>query len=214
MKVLVVAAHADDEVLGCGGTIARHVREGDDVLVLILAGLRDNEKMRTGTQVKALRDAAKALDFSYNVLGFIDQKFDTHPFLDIVQRLELEAREYAPEIIYTHHGGDLNMDHRITYQAVLTAFRPLPGSTVKAIYGFEVRSSTEWGLQPFVPTHYVTLDVSDQLAKWNAVLIYKNEMREVPHTRSEVAIGNQVEQRGYEVGHRWAEAFTTIRTIT
>lgn len=207
-KVSVIVSHGDDEVLGCGGTIARHVAEGDDVRLIIMV----NHGMRAKDQIDMAHNAAKILGIkSVDSIGLCDQMMDDYPFTKIVGLLE--GIIGTPEIIYTHHLGDLNMDHRITAQAVLTAARPLPGSTVKEIYGMEVLSSTEWAAsEPFIPQHFVDIGKYADV-KLQALRCYDSEMRDPPHARSYVAVEAREQLRGASVGVCFAEAFTVLRQI-
>jgi LmbE family N-acetylglucosaminyl deacetylase len=166
-SVLVVAAHADDEALGCGGTIARHATFGDQVHVVFVA---DGVTSRLNAEGDELARRQQATEQARNILGirsttFLglpDNRLDSLPLLNIVQPLEAIVARLAPELVYTHHYGDLNVDHRQTHQAVMTACRPLPGTTVREILTFEVMSSTEWGgLAPFLPNLFV--DIGAQL---------------------------------------------------
>lgn len=212
-RVLVVAAHPDDEALGCGGTIARHSADGDDVHVVFVA---DGE---TSRGMKALpnrnfmaHEAAKVLDTrSMLFLDFSDQRLDQVALLDIIKLIEVQAFIVKPTIVYTHHAGDLNLDHRIVHQAVMTAFRPLPGNQVKAIYAFEVLSSTEWGTG-FVPNHFV--DISNFVGKKiDALRCYDSEMRKAPHARTYQTSLLLADLRGASAGLYSAEAFMTLRSI-
>lgn len=221
-RILVVAAHPDDEALGCGGTIARHGAEGDSVTVAFLTdgvGAR-NEATGGSTDSHArCAAAAKAAD----VLGveppvflnFPDNRLDTVTLLDIVQAIEGVVRKIRPSRIYTHHSGDLNVDHRLCHQAVITATRPMPGRSVRAIYGFEVPSSTEWMFGsrcPFQPNRFV--DVSAFVtAKLAALQCYEDEMRPFPHPRSARAVEALAVWRGATAGLDAAEAFTVIRQV-
>lgn len=218
--VLVVAAHSDDEALGCGGTLARHVAEGDSVHAIFLA---DGVSSRPKTGKKDLAVRMKAAQLAHKILGLQsiqylglpDNQLDSLPLLDIVQPLEKLIQLIAPQIIYTHHIGDLNIDHRITHQAVLTACRPLPDSLLKEIYAFEVVSSTEWnssGQSPFLPTVFV--DISNYLdCKMKALKAYGLEMRNAPHARSLENIQALAVHRGHSVGVSAAEAFMPIRIL-
>jgi LmbE family N-acetylglucosaminyl deacetylase len=215
-----VAAHTDDEALGCGGTIARHVAEGDIVFAVFMA---DGVTSRTQTAKDDLVNRNTAAENARTILGIRenfylglpDNRMDSLPLIEVIQHLEPIIRKLKPNIIYTHHHGDLNVDHRITHQAVLTACRPMPGSSVQAIYAFEIMSSTEWATpnsDPFVPNHYV--DISDQLStKLEALRAYQMEMREAPHSRSVEHLVHLAHHRGHTVGKRAAEAFVTVRTL-
>jgi LmbE family N-acetylglucosaminyl deacetylase len=218
--ILVIAAHADDEAIGCGGTIARHVAEGDAVHLIFMA---DGVTSRTGAgdagigerEATAAR-AHKCLGVSsVSYLAFPDNRLDNVSLLDIVQRLEGAIVPLAPDVIYTHHHGDLNIDHRITHEAVMTACRPLPGSTVREIYAFEVMSSTEWGgpaLAPFSPQ--LSLDITEYLGvKLAALDAYRIEMRAAPHSRSIEHIRALALHRGHSAGVHAAEAFMVVRVL-
>lgn len=218
--VLVVAAHTDDEALGCGGTIARHVAEGDTVYACFMAdGVSsrvDADQTDLVSRQEAAENARAILGIKENFyLGLPDNRMDSIPLLDVVQKLESIIHRLKPGIVYTHHHGDLNVDHCITHQAVMTACRPVPGSSVRAIYAFEVMSSTEWAapfVAPFVPDHYV--DISNQLCKkMDALKAYQQEMRKEPHSRCMNHSLHLSHHRGYSVGKVAAEAFVTVRTV-
>lgn len=218
--VLIVAAHTDDEALGCGGTIARHVAEGDTVYAVFMA---DGVSSRAQADQEDLENRNAAAERAREILGIQenfylglpDNRLDSLPLIEVVQRLEPIIRKLQPNIIYTHHHGDLNVDHRITHQVVLTACRPMPGSRVQAIYAFEVMSSTEWATpiaEPFLPNHYV--DISDQInTKMDALRAYQLEMRDAPHSRSFEHLSHLAQHRGYTVGVMAAEAFVVVRTV-
>ncbi len=202
-KVLVIAAHADDETLGCGGTIARHVADGDEVHIMVLCGDRKEQG----------RAAADVLGAYFHHAEFPDQRFDSLDILDITKLIECIGRLILPDTVYTHWHGDLNRDHRITAEATLTAFRPLPASTVREIYGYEVLSSTEWGGVPFQPNYYVNISGDPLNKKLTALKCYPSEMRDPPHARSMMAIEAKAFQRGSETGIMAAEAFHQYRRI-
>ncbi|MBI5329731.1 MAG: PIG-L family deacetylase [Betaproteobacteria bacterium] len=218
--VLIIAAHTDDEALGCGGAIARHVAAGDAVHAVFMA---DGVSSRPDTtpedmdrRMAAARQAHEILGLRrVQYLGLPDNRMDSLPLLDVVQALEAAIEPLAPQVIYTHHHGDLNIDHRITHQAVMTACRPLPGSPVREIYGFEVLSSTEWATpqqEPFAPNVFV--DISDFLSiKLSALRAYQSEMRSAPHSRSIEHVEHLARHRGYSVGVEAAESFISIRLI-
>ena len=218
--ILVVAAHADDEALGCGGTIARHVAEGDTVHVVFLA---DGVSSRQSAQpdemdrrLAAAEQARRALGVVATIfLGLPDNRLDGLPLIDVIQPLENVIRQFNPQIIYTHHFGDLNVDHRIAHQAVMTACRPLPECSVEEIYAFEVMSGTEWSsvsLMPFLPNMFV--DISKYLAvKLQALKAYALEMRPAPHSRSMEHMTALAQHRGHCVGVDAAEAFMVMRVV-
>jgi LmbE family N-acetylglucosaminyl deacetylase len=219
-RVLVVAAHADDEVLGCGGTIARHVAEGDAVHAIFMA---DGVTSRTNTAAGDLERRLAAARQAHKILGLQrveylelpDNSMDSLPMLQIVQAVERAIQPISPSVIYTHHHGDLNIDHRLTHQAVMTACRPQPESTVKEILSFEVLSSTDWATpshEPFMPNVFV--DISDFLAtKLEALQAYQSEMRNAPHSRSIAHAEYLARHRGHTVGLVAAEAFVSVRHI-
>lgn len=219
-KILVVAAHSDDETLGCGGTIARHVLAGDHVEVLFLTdgvGARGSKKAEAQARNLAASSALDILGVQRTGnLNLPDNRLDTVPLLDIVKGVASFAETCAPDTIYTHHVGDLNIDHRIANQAVLTAFRPDPAQSVRSIYSFEVCSSTEWAFatlgEVFVPNLYV--DISETWErKERALAAYSDEMRAFPHARSSESLRALAVCRGSSVGMHMAEAFMTIRHL-
>jgi LmbE family N-acetylglucosaminyl deacetylase len=218
--VLVVVAHADDEVLGCGATLARHAADGDAVHVVYVADGVSSRGEATAADLTARQQSASAAGAILGVrsttyLGFPDNRLDTVPLLDIVRPLEVILASVRPEVVYTHHHGDLNVDHRITHQALLTAARPLPGSSLREILAFEVMSSTEWnnpGFAPFLPALFV--DVGAHLAaKEKALQAYGAEMRPPPHSRSVEHLRCLAMHRGSCVGLAAAEAFMVVRAI-
>ena len=217
--VLVVAAHSDDEALGCSGTIAKHIERGDSVHLLFMTdgvASRIGSKNNAEERLTAAQDAAQILGVnSFTSFNFPDNKMDSIPLLDVVKEVENKITELQPEIIYTHHIGDLNIDHQITHKAVITACRPQPDFCVKEIYAFEVLSSTEWntpGVAVFSPN--VFIDITDYIDIKKQVLeVYSEEMHQPPHSRS---IDNALRLnalRGNSVGVDYAEAFVLIRAI-
>ena len=222
MKVLVLAAHPDDEVLGCGGTIARSVAEGHRVTVAILGqGAASRHNPGTPEAAAEIAELVQTSRAAGRILGtddvrhcgLPDNRFDSLDLLDIVKLIEEIGREVQPEVVYAQHGGDLNVDHAITFRAAMTAFRPIPGTSVRALYAFEVASSTEWAFgkfaPAFVPDTFVDIGHSLEL-KLKAMKAYADELREFPHPRSIRAIRAQCEDRGARAGLAAAEAFMTI----
>ena len=223
MNILIIVAHPDDEVLGCGGTIAK-LSSNSDIYTLILGegitsrDISDEEKKEELKELKGQSDESnKILDVKRVFFEhFPDNKFDTIPLLDIIKSIEKIIQEIKPEEIFTHHYGDLNIDHQITHKAVLTAVRPVGGYTVKKILLFEVLSSTEWNYQNqtsiFTPNTYI--DISETLnKKLEAMKVYKSEIHDYPHPRSLEGIKILAKKRGLEVGLKFAEAFCLIRKI-
>lgn len=224
MNVLVVAAHPDDEVLGCGATMARHTLEGDEVHVVILgegATSRATSSAESSRDVAALALAAQAAGSelgvaSVTVHNLPDNRFDSLALLDVVKVVETHVANRTPDVVYTHHPGDLNIDHALAARAVLTATRPQPAHSVRALYAFEIFSSTEWAFgalaPPWVPNHFV--DISDTLdRKLVALSCYATEMRDFPHPRSIEAIRAGAARSGSAVGVHAAEAFAVLRSI-
>lgn len=219
--VLILAAHPDDEVLGMGGTIARHTAAEDLVHVVFMTdgeGARGSSKGAEGRRTAAL----SALDIlgvaaqNIHFHDFPDNRMDSVPLLDIAQAVERHVAAINPAVVYTHHAGDLNIDHRLTHQAVLTALRPQPGSGIEKILAFEVSSSTEWAgprmESAFIPHLHVDITPYWQ-AKLKALKAYAEEMRPFPHARSYEALEALATLRGVQAGTPKAEAFTLIREI-
>jgi LmbE family N-acetylglucosaminyl deacetylase len=199
--------------------MAKHVAQGDQVHVLFMTdgvgsrNLKNNQASSRRCSAKRAADIV-GVESIWN-LDFPDNKMDTVALLDVTQAIEKKIYELQPEIIYTHHFGDLNIDHQITHKAVMTACRPQPGFSVKTIYAFEVLSSTEWqtpNITPFVPNLFV--DITDYLStKMQALQAYETEMREVPHSRSLEHVEILARHRGHTVGVQAAEAFMLVRSI-
>ncbi|SDH14979.1 PIG-L deacetylase family protein [Roseospirillum parvum] len=222
MSILAIAAHPDDEALGCAATLARHARLGETVRILFVA---DGVAARpdAGAAARPAREAmaeaaARALGAEPPVfLRLPDNRLDSLPLLDLTQAIEAATRDWAPRVIYTHAAGDMNLDHRRVHQAVRTAFRPLPGSPVEQVLGFEVASSSEWGGPGFGPAFQPTLAVAAEAtevaAKWAALDAYAAEMRPAPHPRSRPAIEALMRWRGASFGLEMAETFEVIRQV-
>lgn len=219
-NVLVVAAHPDDEALGCGGTVARHSAAGDRVKIVFLAdgeGARREAAHSVEARQVAARRAATILGADApHFVDLPDNRLDSVPLLDVIVRLERAIDGYAPDFVYTHAGGDLNVDHRIVHQAVATLFRPLPGARWRGLFAFEVPSATEWSTRAmgaaFVPDRFV--DIAATLErKMEALRAYEREMRAFPHARSNEGVRALATWRGASAGVMAAEAFQTIRWI-
>ena len=218
--VLVVAAHADDEVLGCGGTIINHTRNGDKVHTIFMADGVSSRSKEFKENLKLRKDSSKLAQSilgisSTHYIDLADNRMDSVPTLDIVQKLEPIIDEIKPSIIYTHHPCDLNIDHQLTHTAVMTACRPIPSNSVREIYGFEVLSSTEWSISKhssFKPTFFVNIS-SHMSQKLKAVKAYEDEMCDPPHSRNIKHVEILAQHRGFSVGVDMAEAFEVYRII-
>lgn len=224
--VAVIAAHPDDEVLGCGGTIARMASEGCAVHVLLMA---DGESSRIGEGAAKIEpekllirnDAAERARkilgcTSVQCLGLPDNRLDSVDLLDVVKLIEHFINKYKPQTVLTHHAGDVNIDHRVVHDAVVAACRPQPGFFVKELLFFEIPSSTEWrppaSGEAFNPNWFC--DITETLeVKVAALQAYKIELREFPHPRSVKGIEVLAQWRGASVGFRAAEAFILGRKL-
>lgn len=224
MNVLVVAAHPDDELLGCGGALLRHRDCGDRISLCHLGDGVSSRKQEGAALDLAIRDRAEAASkcaglLKAELLGlarFQDNRFDAVPLLEIIQRIEGVITSVDPDIVYTHHAGDLNVDHSVTAQAVLTALRPGCGHHVHRIFAFEVLSSTEWQSPahpiPFLPN--VFMDITKYLpAKLEALSFYEEELRDFPFPRSVEGVEHLAAYRGMQCGFRAAEAFMLLREV-
>lgn len=226
-RVLVVAAHPDDEVLGCGGTIARHADAGDQVNVLIVAEgatsrLKNRDRKRVSNELSGLAQAAQTAASilgaaGVELLDLPDNRLDSLDRLELIKTIEQHIGRYKPQVVYLHHAGDVNVDHRRLHEAVVTACRPTPGQPVRRLLSFEVASSTEWqppGSAPtFQPNWFV--DISAHWGrKRKALEAYSSEMRSWPHARSIDALEHLARWRGAQVGVEAAEAFYLLRQMT
>ena len=225
MKVLVLAAHPDDEVLGCGGTMARLAKEGHEVYIAIFGeGITSRFTERTQADPEEIKQlhaksqgvadlvGAKEL-FMYSLP---DNRFDSMDILDVVKPIEQLVDRLRPEVVYTQHGGDLNIDHVVLYRATMTATRPMQGCPVKELYAYEVASSSEWAFQKFSPAFRpdTFVEITDYLElKIKAMEHYESEARPYPHPRSPDALRAQAMRWGSAVGVGAAEAFELVRAV-
>jgi N-acetylglucosamine malate deacetylase 1 len=223
-SVLILAAHPDDEVLGCGGTIAKLAGHGAAIHVAFLADgvfSRQGDDKSRHSELRARRISAEKACKILGVKGvhfgeFPDNRMDSVALLDIVRVIESLIAEYRPDTVFTHHAGDVNVDHRRAHEAVVTACRPQSGHPVKTLMCFEVPSSTEWqlpGSAPvFTPNWFV--DVSATLERKLAALdAYAAELRAWPHPRSRQGVEHLARWRGATVGVSAAEAFLLGRQV-
>jgi LmbE family N-acetylglucosaminyl deacetylase len=214
-NVLVIGAHPDDEILGCGGTTALHANNGDNVMnVIVCEGESIRYKNEDINQRKSAFEAAEALGVqNVEFLNFPDQKLDTFTLTDIITPLERIINEFKPNIIYTQYGGDINRDHELLFKAVLVATRPME-KFIKNIYAFDTASSTEWGFpRNFEPDTWV--DISSTLnKKLEAMKCYESEIREYPHPRSLKSLKYRAKAWGNQSLMDAAEVFMTIRKVS
>lgn len=221
--ILIIAAHPDDEVLGCFGTVARLIKEGYDAYTLILGEgktSRDNQR-NIENRKKDIKILNSEIKKANNIIGikevFLedlpDNRFDSIDLLDIVKIISKIKEQIKPDIIFTHYENDLNIDHQLTYKAVITATRPMKNECVKEIYSFEILSSTEWNYPlSFAPDTYY--DISDSIdLKLEAMNEYISELCEYPHPRSLQGIKFNAQYQGMRVGKTYVEAFKSIRVI-
>lgn len=225
-KILIVSAHPDDEVLGCGGTIARHADAGDQVHILIVAEgstsrQTTRDRVKVHGELTSLRNAANTASLilgaaGVELLDLPDNRLDSIDRLDLIKHVESRIDRHKPEVVYVHHSGDVNIDHRRLHEAVVTACRPTPGHTVKRLLSFEIPSSSEWqtpGSAPFFQPNWF-VDISDQIhLKREALMAYASEMRPWPHARSLEAVEHLARWRGAQVGVEAAEAFCLLRQV-
>ncbi len=218
MKILVIAPHPDDEVLGCGGTIKKHILAGDKVYLceVTKSYTTDFTEDFIKIEMEELKDAAKSLgikeyfllDLPAVKLDLVGQKKLNDLILDI-------ANKVKPEIMYIPFYGDINDDHQRVSKACMVVARPKPGSSIKKILAYEVLSETEWGppvFENFVPNVYV--DISSTIdEKIKAMTFYKSQLSEYPHPRSLKAIEVLAKKRGTESGVKFAEAFMLLREV-
>jgi LmbE family N-acetylglucosaminyl deacetylase len=216
-KVVIFAAHADDEVLGCGATAAKYVMKGHEVTPVIIC---ENASVRYGNEMKDTlegycRSSSAILGLSNPIfINLPDQKLDAYTALEMAQILAKVISDLEPDIIFTHHGGDINKDHRVVFEATLVAARPLPDSKVHTIYCYETISSTEWGVTEYYSrfTPNTFYDVTETLElKLKAFSQYKSEVRDYPHPRSLTGIEIRAKDWGTRVGLKAAEAFQLVR---
>jgi LmbE family N-acetylglucosaminyl deacetylase len=227
-KIMIVVAHPDDELLGLGATMHKLIAEENVLTHVLILGegitsrfsQKDHERSTNELKVhqENVRDAQKVIGYhSVKTFNFPDNRFDTVPLLDIVKIVESEKDSFRPDIIFTHHGGDLNVDHQKTFEAVMTSCRPLENEKVNTIITFETPSSTEWQAPlykyQFCPNLFVEVQKDDIDAKINAMECYKYEKRTYPHPRSPQALEILARQWGVKVGSEYIEAFTLIRHV-
>lgn len=217
MNILIIAPHMDDEVLGCGGVIAKHTADGDNVSVCVIAnrayGHKYDSELINKQKTHAL--AAKAI-LGYKDLTFLDlpdEQLDSKT-LDVLVPLESYIKVIKPEVVYMNHRGDSNQDHKAVFKAAVIACRSFGIESIKKILCYEVLSSTEQSPAlpetMFMPNYYI--DISRYIDKKKKALeCYTDELRSFPHPRSIEGIEILAKKRGMEIGYKYAEAFCLIR---
>lgn len=227
-RILVIVAHPDDELLGLGATMHKLVHEkGCHIRAVILgegitsrSDKRDTDKRKQELDIhrRNIESARQFIGYvSVGIYDFPDNRFDTVALLDIIKVIEKEKEEFRPDIIFTHHGGDVNIDHQRTFEAATTATRPLEHEGVKTIISFETPSGTEWRASTdprhFIPNLFISVSEENLKAKINGMESYEFEKRPYPHPRSPQALKIQAQRWGIVVGKEYAEAFTIVRAI-
>lgn len=228
-RIMVVVAHPDDELLGLGASMHRLIHEYNCTIRAIILGegitsraeVRDTSLWtdELSTHRQNIFEAQKEIGYeSIGIYNFPDNRFDEVALLDLIKVIEKEKQLFAPEVIFTHHGGDTNIDHRRTFEAVITATRPTEEEIVKTIITFETPSSTEWQASnypnPFLPNFFIEISRINLEAKLRGMESYKYEKRTYPHPRSPEALTIQAQRWGIAIGKHYAEAFMLIRSIS
>ena len=219
MKVLMISAHPDDEVIGAGGTIARHVDHGDEVYWCVVTQAYSppwsKEYLETARQ--QVYDVKKVLGIQEVFFcGFPTVKLNTIPYMEISSALQGIVDKVRPEVVYTTPGNDINLDHRIVYECTLVATRPLPGNSIQRLLSYEIGAGSRQGLISgdggSVPNVFV--DISGYMEKkLEAMLCYESELQEYPHPRSLKGLRIVAEERGLGMGLEAAEAFRLVRQV-
>jgi LmbE family N-acetylglucosaminyl deacetylase len=225
-KIMVVVAHPDDELLGLGASMNKLINEKKIQTHVVILGegitsrsdKRDKVlwKDQLETHKKNIENARQAIGYhSISLHDFPDNRFDTVGLLDLIKVVEKEKTQFQPDIIFTHHGGDLNIDHRLTFESVITACRPMREEKVKAIFTFETPSGTEWRASTdphhFIPNFFISLNKQNVDAKIAGMESYQYEKRIYPHPRSPEALTIQAQRWGISIGEPYAEAFCLVR---
>ncbi len=220
--VLIIVAHSDDETFGMGGTIKKHFDNGDKIYAISMTNgvgsrLTSNDQKEITNRRKASIKASEILGFEWlDTYDFCDNAMDKYPLIDVVRSIENSKSKIKPDIVYTHSNADLNIDHRVVLNAVLTGFRPLPNENCSEIRLFEVPSSTDYShdevIGKFTPNLFVDI-TSQWKMKLNAINCYEKEIRNYPNSRSLKGIEILSQLRGTQSGLLKAEAFQIIRKI-
>lgn len=228
-KIMIIVAHPDDELLGLGATMNRLITEYNVITHVVILGegvtsradKRDTEKWKKEliNHKNNILEAQRIIGYhSVNTYDLPDNRFDTVALLDIIKIVEKEKSDFQPDVIFTHHGGDVNIDHQRTFEAVITSCRPMKHEIVKTIVTFETMSGTEWRASTdpkhFVPNFFISFSKKNLDIKLEAMNAYLYEKREYPHPRSAEALEIVAKRWGVSVGKNYAEAFCLVRNIS
>ena len=218
--VLVVIAHSDDETIGAGGSLARHLNQGDKVCVVSMTdgvGSRFELEEEANLRKESAEQASNKIGFTWLDCGsFPDNAMDTVPLIEVVRFIEKIKKDLYPDIIYTHSAADLNIDHQIVNRAVLTAFRPNYDQKFSEIRAMEIPSSTDYSHEKttstFTPNLFIDIEKTWE-KKLEGLQCYDKEIRQAPDSRSYEGIENLAKLRGNQVGLCYAEAFEILKKI-
>lgn len=219
MNVLVFAPHPDDDVLGCGGTIKKHISVGDNVYVCVVTRgkmplFAEEAVLQVRKEHKEAMDSLGVEDISY--LNFPAVMLEEQHRYEINKSIDEVIKKYKPETVYIPHFGDMQKDHEIVSEAVMVAVRPRGNYTVKTVLAYETLSETEWNVphasNAFIPNYFV--DITNTLSdKLKALSLFKSQVSEFPNPRSLEAVESLAKLRGSNVGVKAAEAFTVVRIV-
>ena len=217
-RILIIAAHPDDEILGCGGTILKLKKTHQIKTIFLTNGVssRTSSQNKIAIRKKECLSLFKHLKIDKPIFfNLPDNQLDKVPLLRIVKKIEVILKKYNPHTVFTHFENCLNVDHRIAYNATITACRPLKSISVKKILSFEILSSTDWSLfrkKQFQPNFFI--DISKEIkGKISSLKFYKSEMRKYPHSRSIKSVESLARVRGVSSGCKFSEAFILVRNI-
>lgn len=227
-RIMIVVAHPDDELLGLGATMNKLINENSVFTHVVILGEgitsrsenRDLKLWKNQLEIhrRNIKNAQYSIGYhSVSIHDFPDNRFDTVALLDIIKVIEKEKKEFMPDIIFTHHGGDVNIDHQRTFEAVMTSCRPMNEEKVRTIITFETPSGTEWRASTdpkhFVPNLFISVSIENIESKIKGMESYEFERRIYPHPRSPEALKIQAQRWGIATGNEYAEAFCIVRLI-